>query len=140
MKRHILYILLFSCITFSTNSNTSQKTQPPAPAKADIDDDKDGKVVAESMGTMVQALATFSQDPHNPLIAGTCALQALGAFIKMIIQIFDEFAPTRNLQTQEEIEHWFARLPKEKQLQIMRLMIAYIRTNSGASNKSEIIL
>lgn len=124
MKLSLLPIILFSSIAIcAQNSNVLPKSQPPAKAKAD--DDKDGQVVAQSMSTMIQSLATFSQDPKNPVVAGTCALQALGAFITMIIQIFDDFVPTRNLRTQEEIEHWFINLPKEKQIQIIQLMAAY---------------
>lgn len=122
MKHPLLYFLLFCWIPIHASTSL---TQPSAPAKAEKDDDLDGKVVAESMTTMVQALATFSQDPHNPIVAGTCALQALGAFIKMIIQIFDEFVPTRSLRTDQEIEQWYLNLPQEKQLHIMRLMLAY---------------
>lgn len=128
MKHSILSIFL---ITSSALPSTTpqipscSQTQPQTLAKAD--DDKDGKVVAESMGTMVQALATFSQNPNNPVVAGTCALQALGAFIKMLIQIFDDFAPTRSLKTQEEIENWFVNLPREKQIEIIQLMLAYAR-------------
>lgn len=127
MKPQIICIALFSSLALrAQNQNSSlQKTQPKAPAKVDVDGDRDSEVVAQSMGTMIQALATFSQDPKNPVVAGTCALQALGAFITMIIQIFDEFASTRNLHTKEEIEHWFNNLPKEKQIQIMQLMVAY---------------
>ncbi|GMU19670.1 MAG: hypothetical protein AMXMBFR12_08620 [Candidatus Babeliales bacterium] len=128
MKLQILSIALFSSIALcAQNSNELQKTQPQTSTKVDVDD-KDGQVVAQSMGTMIQALATFSQDPKNPVVAGTCALQALGAFITMIIQIFDDFAPARNLRTQEEIEYWFTNLPKEKQIQIMQLMVAYVHT------------
>lgn len=124
MKLSLLPIILFSSIAICTqNSNVLPKSQPPTKAKAD--DDKDGQVVAQSMSTMIQSLATFSQDPKNPVVAGTCALQALGAFITMIIQIFDDFVPTRNLRTQEEIEHWFINLPKERQIQIIQLMAAY---------------
>lgn len=144
MKPHILFLLLlpFSA-AFSETSIKGPLTQtlPQVSAQAEdhklpnsspsakqiYDDDKDAQVVAESMGTMVQALATFSQDPHNPIVAGTCALQALGAFIKMIIQIFDDFAPTRNLRTEQEIEAWFASLPKEKQMLIMKLMALYVK-------------
>lgn len=127
MKLQIVRIALFSSIALcAQNTNSSlQKTQPKATAKVNVDDDRDSEVVAQSMGTMIQALATFSQDPKNPVVAGTCALQALGAFITMIIQIFDDFAPIRNLRTKEEIEHWFVTLPKEKQIQIMQLMVAY---------------
>lgn len=141
MKHSILCIFLFCSPALSAPQNSSP-AQPPALAKADnskvpltsspakqADDlDKDGQVVAESMGTMVQALATFSQNPNNPIVAGACALQALGAFIKMLIQVFDDFAPTRSLKTQEEIENWFVNLPKEKQIKIMQLMLAYVHT------------
>ena len=78
------------------------------------------------MGTLITALGTFSQNPNNPVIAGACALQALGAFIKMLIQIFDEVAPTRNGHTEQEVEQWFINLPQEKRLKIIQLMIAYM--------------
>lgn len=123
MKLHILCILFIAFCAHNTNASLA-KTQPQAPAKAD--EDRDTQVVAQSMGTIIQALGTFSQNPNNPVIAGACALQALGAFIKMLIQIFDEAAPTtRRLHSQQEIEQWFIHLPKEKQIQIMQLMIAY---------------
>lgn len=141
MKLPTLFVVLFFLAQNTQQVSISlPKSQPPAPAKVDsnnnkipnspspatqVDDNKDGQVIAESMGTMIQALGTFSQNPNNPVVAGACALQALGAFIKMLIQIFDEVAPTRNLHSQEEIEQWFLGLPQEKQIQIMQLMIAY---------------
>lgn len=131
MKHLILLLLLCSPLTLysntSTNNSKNNIPNPSSPAKQVIDDDKDGKVVAESMGTMLQALGTFSQNPNNPVVAGACALQALGAFIKMLIQVFDDFAPMRNHVSQKEIELRFRNLPKEKQIQIMQLMIAYAR-------------
>lgn len=138
---HIIFGFFVVIASFANNmlSKTPPKSQQPAAAKVNnnkiphtsspaqqVDEiDKDQQVVTESMETMIQALGTFSQNPNNPVVAGVCALQALGAFIKMLIQIFDEFAPTRTLHTQQEIEQWFIRLPKEKQLQIMQLMITY---------------
>ncbi len=104
------------------NSNTNKIPNSPSPA-TQVDDNKDAQVVSESMGTMITALATFSQNPNNPVVAGACALQALGAFIKMLIQIFDDFAPTRNLHSQQDIEKLFLYLPKEKQMRIMQLVV-----------------
>lgn len=125
MKQLFLFSAIFMCIILHAQSpnSTLPKNQPPAQAKADIDDDRDGQVVAESMGVMIQALATFSQNPHNPVVAGACALQALGAFIKMLIQIFDEIAPTRNRLSEQEVAEWFMNLPKEKQIRIMQLVV-----------------
>ncbi|CAN5204017.1 hypothetical protein BH09DEP1_BH09DEP1_5700 [soil metagenome] len=120
MKHLMLPLLLFSFYT--TFSNANPNTQPQATAKAD--NDQDGKVVAENMGVMLQALGTFASAPNNPVIAGAAALQALGAFIKILIQVFD-FAPTRTHASQEEIKDWFMNLPKEKQIKVMQLMIAY---------------
>lgn len=122
MKHPLLIFLFFN---ICSAHNVSPKSQPQAPAK--VDEDRDGQVVAQSMGTMIQALGTFSQNPNNPVIAGACALQALGAFIKILIQVFDDSPSTRNLQSQQEIEQWFVTLPKEKQIQIIQLMIAYIQ-------------
>lgn len=137
---HIIFGFFVVIASFANNmlSKTPPKSQQPAAAKVNnkiphtsspaqqVDEiDKDQQVVTESMETMIQALGTFSQNPNNPVVAGVCALQALGAFIKMLIQIFDEFAPTRAPYTQEEIEQWFIQLPKDKQLEIMQLMVAY---------------
>jgi hypothetical protein len=141
MKLPILFVVLFLA-PIPNLIASSPKSQQQAPAKVDsnnkiphspspatqVDDNKDGQVVAESMGTMITALATFSQNPHNPVIAGACALQALGAFIKMLIQIFDEVAPTRTPRSEQEVAQWFMSIPKEKQLQIMQLISAYIKT------------
>lgn len=128
MKHLIRYIPLFCIALCINNLNASlPKIQPNPTVK--IDDNKDAQVVTQSMGAMIQALGTFSQDPKNPVVAGACALQALGAFIKMIIQIFDDFALTRNLNTQEDIEQWFTNLPKEKQAQIIKLMFAWNHIN-----------
>lgn len=118
--------LLFTVIFFLSGATPGMMFSVPAcqssaPTKAEAD--KDTQVVAETMSTMITALATFSQDPHNPVVAGACALQALGAFIKMLIQIFDDFAPTRTMRSAQEIEDWFLQLPKEKRIQIMK----YIR-------------
>lgn len=127
MKQYILCIFLITSSALSVPQvpSTSQ-TQPKASAPVD----RDSEVVAQSMGTMVQALATFSQNPNNPVVAGTCALQALGAFIRILIQIFDDFAPTRSLKTQEEIENWFVNLPREKQIKIIQLIFAYTQVNT----------
>lgn len=125
MKHCILFILLFSFLPIHANNSATNSLPNSSSSAKQGEVDKDTQVVAESMGAMVQALATFSQNPHNPVVAGTCALQALGAFIKMLIQIFDDFAPTRSLRTDQEIEQWYLNLPKEKQLQIMQLMLAY---------------
>lgn len=144
MKLTTLFALLFLA-PISNLIASSLKSPPSAPAKIDsnnkiphspspaaqVDDNKDGQVVAESMGTIITALATFSQNPHNPVIAGACALQALGAFIKMLIQIFDEVSPTRTPRSEQEVAQWFINLPKEKQLQIILLTIAYIKAGQG---------
>jgi hypothetical protein len=141
MKLPLLFVVLVILAHIAHVSACSPQSKPQTPAKVDsnnkiphspspatqIDDNKDGQVVAESMGIMIQALATFSQNPHNPVVAGACALQALGAFIKMLIQIFDEVAPTRTPRSEQEVAQWFIGLSKEKQLQIMQLMSAYIK-------------
>lgn len=133
-----LYLTAYICIILTAlqvhSSTTTSHTGNIAPSTAPVTQiskvDPDTKVVAESMGTMISALATFSQNPNNPVIAGACALQALGAFIKMLIQIFDEASPTRAPRRQEEIEHWFVSLPREKQLKIMQLLLTYIHIHS----------
>lgn len=128
--------ILYTCITLSVNiihasininNKTHTGTCPTTTGLSVVTADRDTQVVSESMGTMVQALVTFSQNSNNPIVAGACALQALGAFIKMLIQIFDEVAPTRRQATHEEIELRFLKLPKEKQLKVMQLLLAYIQ-------------
>jgi hypothetical protein len=129
MKLYFFCIALCAQSTHSsdgitTNHSTPRSNQPATKPIAKVDPDT--QVVTETMSTLITALATFSQNPNNPVIAGACALQALGAFIKMLIQIFDDAGPTRTKLSEHEVEQWFMNLPKDKQLQIMRIIYAYI--------------
>lgn len=115
----ILIVFLSSCTIHSTPNTLQSQT----PVQAHEQEDQDGKIVIENVGVMIQALGAFAGAPNNPVIAGAAALQALGAFIKILIQIFDDFAPTRNLHSQQDIEKLFLYLPKEKQMRIMQLVV-----------------
>lgn len=145
MKLHILFSVLFVLAPLgnlnasspqpqaSAKTSNNKITNSSSSAKQIVDDTKDGQVVAESMGTMIAALTTFSQNPNNPVVAGACALQALGAFIKMLIQIFDDFAPVRTGRSSQEIQKWLLELPKEKRLLMAQFMIAYLHTHAKNS-------